>query len=63
MANAGVINAAGDAAPDAWRRLVAHMLRSYAAPGAPLPSLPEAPAPAALYRAMVRLNRSGASNP
>ncbi|MGN5635942.1 TetR/AcrR family transcriptional regulator, partial [Streptomyces sp. AC154] len=37
MANAGVVNAAGDAAPDAWQRLVAHMLRSYAAPGAPLP--------------------------
>ncbi len=57
MANAGVINAAGDAAPDAWQRLVAHMLRSYANPGAPLPPMPEAPTPTALYRAMVRLNR------
>ncbi|MET7526056.1 helix-turn-helix domain-containing protein [Streptomyces sp900116325] len=60
MANAGVVNAAGDAAPDAWQRLVAHMLRSYATPGAPLPPMPEPPAPAALYRAMVRLARPSA---
>ncbi|MER7193818.1 TetR/AcrR family transcriptional regulator [Streptomyces flaveolus] len=59
MANAGVINAAGDAAPDAWQRLVAHMLRSYAAPDAPLPPLPDTPPPTALYRAMVRLGRPG----
>ncbi|WP_406173546.1 hypothetical protein [Streptomyces canus] len=59
MANAGVIAATGDAAPDAWRRLVGHMLRSYAAPGAPIPALAEAPAPTALYRAMVRLTRTG----
>lgn len=58
MANAGVISAAGDAAPDAWQRLVAHMLRSYAAPGAPIPPLPDAPTPSALYRAMVRLGRT-----
>jgi AcrR family transcriptional regulator len=54
MANAGVVGATGDDAPDAWRRLVGHMLRSYANPGAPLPPLPDAPAPTALYRAMVR---------
>ncbi|MFI9772661.1 TetR/AcrR family transcriptional regulator [Streptomyces sp. NPDC052415] len=59
MANAGVVNAAGDAAPDAWQRLVAHMLRSYATPQAPLPPMPDAPAPKALYRAMVRLTRPG----
>jgi hypothetical protein len=59
MANAGVVNAAGDAAPDTWRRLLAHMIRSYATPGAPLPPLPEAPAPAALHRAMVRLAQTG----
>ncbi|MGW7199099.1 TetR/AcrR family transcriptional regulator [Streptomyces chryseus] len=59
MANAGVVNAAGDAAPDAWQRLVAHMLRSYANPGSPLPPMPDAPAPTALYRAMVRLTRPG----
>jgi AcrR family transcriptional regulator len=59
MANAGVVAATGDAAPDTWRRLVGHMLRSYADPGAPIPALPEAPAPTALYRAMVRLTRTG----
>ncbi|MGW5063481.1 TetR/AcrR family transcriptional regulator [Streptomyces sp. NPDC004096] len=62
MANAGVVSAAGDAAPDAWQRLVAHMLRSYAAPDAPIPPLPAPPAPAALYRAMVRLTRPAPSN-
>ncbi|MET7728701.1 TetR/AcrR family transcriptional regulator [Streptomyces mirabilis] len=59
IANAGVVTATGDAAPDSWRRLVGHMIRSYAAPGAPIPPLPEAPAPTALYRAMVRLSQSG----
>lgn len=59
IANAGVVTATGDAAPDTWRRLVGHMLRSYAAPGAPIPPLPEAPAPTALYRAMVRLSQTG----
>ncbi|MEV5955769.1 helix-turn-helix domain-containing protein [Streptomyces sp. NPDC051987] len=59
MANAGVVAAAGDDAPDTWRRLVGHMLRSYAAPGAPIPAVPDAPAPATLFRAMVRLARTG----
>ncbi|MEV4113831.1 TetR/AcrR family transcriptional regulator [Nonomuraea sp. NPDC049695] len=59
MANAGVVAATGDDAPDAWRRLVGHMLRSYATPGAPLPPPAGAPAPTALYRAMVRLSRTG----
>jgi AcrR family transcriptional regulator len=59
MANAGVIAATGNAAPGTWRRLVGHMLRSYAAPGTGIPPLPQAPAPAALYRAMVRLTRTG----
>ncbi|MFH9552033.1 hypothetical protein ACIBAH_35445 [Streptomyces sp. NPDC051445] len=54
-----LVAAAGDSAPDAWRRLVGHMIRSYAAPGAPIPTVPEAPAPTALYRAMVRLARTG----
>ncbi|MET7459783.1 helix-turn-helix domain-containing protein [Nonomuraea sp. NPDC005501] len=57
MANAGVIAASQDAAPDTWRRLVGQMLRAYATPGAHLPPLEPAPAPTALYRAMVRLTR------
>ncbi|MEV5726277.1 hypothetical protein AB0N50_10740 [Streptomyces pharetrae] len=40
----------------AARGLVAHMIRSYAAPGAPVPPMPDA-APTALYRAMIRLGR------
>jgi hypothetical protein len=39
IANAGVVTATGDSAPDTWRRLVGHMIRSYAAPGAPIPPL------------------------
>ncbi|MFE7794785.1 TetR/AcrR family transcriptional regulator [Streptomyces sp. NPDC057460] len=54
MANAGVIAATGDAAPDSWRRLVGHLLRAFAAPATDAPTLPDAPAPTALYRAMAR---------
>ncbi|WNI21425.1 helix-turn-helix domain-containing protein [Streptomyces sp. ITFR-16] len=57
MANAGVVAAGGDAAPDAWRRLVGQLLRAFAVPGAEAGPLPPAPAPTALYRAMVRLSR------
>lgn len=56
MANAGVINAAGDAAPDAWQHLVAHMLRSYANPGAPCPRCPTPPHPPP-STALIRLTR------
>ncbi|MFF0771894.1 TetR/AcrR family transcriptional regulator [Nonomuraea wenchangensis] len=58
MANAGVVAATADAAPNAWRRLVGHMLRAYSTPGAELPPLEPPPTPTALYRAMIRLNRS-----
>ncbi|MFG2557133.1 TetR/AcrR family transcriptional regulator [Streptomyces sp. NPDC048581] len=52
MANAGVLSATGDAAPDAWRRLVAWMVQSFQAPArGPLPDPPE---DAALYEAMRR---------
>jgi hypothetical protein len=56
MANAGVIAATGDAAPNAWRRLVGYMIQAFAVqePG----TLPPAPTPAALYRAMIRLSRA-----
>jgi AcrR family transcriptional regulator len=59
MANAGVVAATQDAASESWRRFVGHMIRSFAAPGAPLPALPDAPTPSALFRAMVRLTRPG----
>ncbi|MFE9888492.1 TetR/AcrR family transcriptional regulator [Streptomyces scopuliridis] len=52
MANAGVVNATGDAAPDAWRRVVALLIQSCEAPArGPLPPSPEHDA---LYRAMLR---------
>jgi AcrR family transcriptional regulator len=50
MANAGVINATVDAAPDTWRRLVALMIQSFHAPARG--PLPDAPEPRALYKAM-----------
>ncbi|MEU6919331.1 TetR/AcrR family transcriptional regulator [Streptomyces olindensis] len=52
MANAGVLTATGDAAPDAWRRLVAWMIQSFQAPARG--HLPEPPQDAALYQAMLR---------
>ncbi|MDH6622659.1 AcrR family transcriptional regulator [Streptomyces sp. LBL] len=63
MANAGVIAATGDAAPDSWHRLVGQLLRAFATPGTDAPPLPDAPAPTALYRAMVRLTRPGTQTP
>jgi AcrR family transcriptional regulator len=63
MANAGVVAATGDAAPDTWRRLVGQMLRSFATPGTELAPLPQPPAPRALYRAMIRLTRPTPGTP
>lgn len=60
MANAGVLTATGDAAPDAWRRLVAWMIQSFQAPArGPLPDPPE---DAALYEALRRASH-GAGAP
>ncbi|UIX29225.1 TetR/AcrR family transcriptional regulator [Streptomyces sp. GQFP] len=59
MANAGVVTATGDAAPDAWRRQIAYMLQAYTADTAE--ALPPPPAPSALYRAMIRLGRDTGS--
>jgi AcrR family transcriptional regulator len=53
MANAGVISAAGDAAPQTWRRLVAYLLQSFAAEAAR--PLPDPPTPRQMYRALIRL--------
>lgn len=54
MANAGVLTATGDDAPGSWRRLVGHMLRSYAAPDAPTAPLPASPTPDEIGAAMTR---------
>lgn len=52
MANAGVVAATGEDAPESWRRLVGFMLQAFAAEVvAPLPPAPES---GAMYRAMVR---------
>ncbi|MFE7276705.1 TetR/AcrR family transcriptional regulator [Streptomyces sp. NPDC057623] len=57
MANAGVVNATGDAAPDAWRRVVALLVQSFEAPArGPLPASPEHDA---LYKAMLRTGPAG----
>lgn len=56
MANAGVVAATGDAAPDVWRRFVAYMIQAFSAPG-PAP-LPPAPTPTAMYRALMRLRHA-----
>ncbi|MFI7128358.1 TetR/AcrR family transcriptional regulator [Nonomuraea sp. NPDC050153] len=56
MATAGVITATADAAPDAWRRILALMIQSFQGPArGPLPA---PPAHAALYRAMINLGRA-----
>ncbi|MGP4011444.1 TetR/AcrR family transcriptional regulator [Streptomyces sp. 4N124] len=61
MANAGVVNATGDAAPDAWRRVVALLVQSFEAPArAPLPA---SPGHDALYRAMLRAGPAAVAAP
>ena len=61
MANAGVLTATGDAAPDTWRRFVGYLLQACAAPAAQ--PLPEAPAPRQMYRAMLRTTRDQRGRP
>ena len=52
MANAGVLTATADAAPDTWRRLVGYLLQACAADAAR--PLPDPPSPRQMYRAMLR---------
>lgn len=56
MANAGVVQGAGEAAPDAWRRFVGLMLDGFRSEGAG--SLPPPPTPRQMMRAMRRLART-----
>lgn len=55
MANAGVLTATVDAAPDTWRRLVAYLIQACAAHAAE--ALPDPPQPRQMYRAMLRATR------
>jgi AcrR family transcriptional regulator len=52
MANAGVLTATAEAAPETSRRLVAYLLQACAATAAG--PLPDPPAPRRMYRAMLR---------
>src|SRR5215204_949326 len=56
LANAGVVRAMRDAAPDAWRRFVGLMLDALRADRAH--PLPPPPTPAQTYRAMLRASRT-----
>lgn len=57
MANAGVVNATGGAAPDAWRRVVALFIQSLEAPArGPLPASPDHDA---LHQTMLRTRPDG----
>jgi AcrR family transcriptional regulator len=60
MANAGVIAATADAAPDAWRRLVAYMIQAFAADHAD--ALPPAPTGTSLLQAMLRISGANRSD-
>src|ERR1035437_5331256 len=55
MANAGVVQGAGDAAPDAWSRFVRLMLDGFRSEGAS--ELPTPPTPRQMITAMRRLSR------
>lgn len=55
MANAGLVAATGEAAPDAWRRFVAYLLQAFDADRAR--PLPDPPSPREVLRAMVRRRR------
>lgn len=52
MANAGVVTATRDAAPEAWRRLVGYLIQSFTAEAAQ--PLPAPPTQRQLYQALMR---------
>lgn len=55
MATAGVISATQEAAPGTWKRLLAYLIQSFEQEAV---ELPDPPAPTAMYRALLRLQRS-----
>jgi AcrR family transcriptional regulator len=55
MANAGVVNATREAAPEAWQRMVGYLIQSFAAEHAS--PLPPAPTTKQVYRALMRVTR------
>lgn len=55
MANAGVVTATRDAAPDAWRRLVGYLIQSFATEAAQ--PLADPPTRTQMYRALIRLSK------
>ncbi|MFD5746360.1 TetR/AcrR family transcriptional regulator [Streptomyces sp. NPDC127033] len=57
MANLGVVNACGDAAPDAWRRIVALFIQSLETPARG--ALPPSPEHDALHKATLRASLAG----
>ncbi|MFB6978195.1 SbtR family transcriptional regulator [Streptomyces scopuliridis] len=61
VANAGVVNFAGDAAPKTWRRFVALMIQSFKAPAHG--PLPDPPKDDTLYQAMLRTSAAGLTTP
>ncbi|WLW57583.1 TetR/AcrR family transcriptional regulator [Streptomyces sp. YU58] len=61
MANAGVVNACGDAAPDAWRRVVALLVQSLQTPAHG--PLPDSPGHEPLYKAMLRAGQGTSAPP
>jgi AcrR family transcriptional regulator len=54
MANAGVVTATRDAAPEAWQRLVGYLLQAFAAEASD--PLPQPPTRRQMFRALLRLN-------
>ncbi len=54
MANAGVVTATHDAAPEAWRRLVGYLLQAFAAEASA--PLPKPPTKRQMFRALMRLS-------
>jgi len=60
-ANAGVLTATAEAAPDTWRRLVGYLIQACAAQAAQ--PLPDPPTPRQMYRAMLGATRHQRERP